>query len=257
MSRYGGKNRTMKQWYEGKAFPHGARTSGFALNKRALGQSQDEIYSQFSADQIDRKSQDAEVLSSLKNNEFFPKVTFDSFLAKKLSKGKRTMFLNRETPENAREHMQEYMAQSKDNAEARAMQRIVDLDEERKENQILAEQVQELNEILHDKKVSEQEQNREHIKQGIAEKAMYSQIQKNFDKQFGFNAFPYTHGDNVEKAQGEATRKWREELVEELEKKKEAKTAKGSPRSKMDKEAELLDKAYTLTEAKGKFGLLC
>lgn len=49
MSRYGGKNRTLKQWYEGKVFPHGARTSGFALNKCALGQSQQEIYSQFSA----------------------------------------------------------------------------------------------------------------------------------------------------------------------------------------------------------------
>jgi len=44
-SRYGGKNRTMKQWYEGKVFQPGAKAQGFALNKRELGMSQNEIYS--------------------------------------------------------------------------------------------------------------------------------------------------------------------------------------------------------------------
>lgn len=48
---------------------------------------------------------------------------------------------------------------------------------------------------------------------------MYSQIQRNFDKAFGFNSFPYTHGDDVEREQASATKKWREELVTELESK--------------------------------------
>lgn len=45
---------------------------------------------------------------------------------------------------------------------------------------------------------------------------MFTKIQKSFDKAYGFNAFPYTHGDDVEKAQDEATKKWRKELTEEL-----------------------------------------
>ena len=62
-----------------------------------------------------------------------------------------------------------------------------------------------------------QEQHRENVRQGIDEKRMYQQLQRNYDKQFGFNAFPYTHGDDVERAQESATKKWREELVGELE----------------------------------------
>lgn len=61
------------------------------------------------------------MLTSLRNNQFFPKMTFESFLAKKICKGKRTMFLKRETSENARDHMQEYLLQSKINAEAKAI----------------------------------------------------------------------------------------------------------------------------------------
>lgn len=34
VSRYGGKNRMLKQWYEGKVFQPNARQLGFALNKR-------------------------------------------------------------------------------------------------------------------------------------------------------------------------------------------------------------------------------
>lgn len=48
-SRYGGKNRTLKQWYEGKCFQPNARTQGYALNKRDLGANTTEIYSQFSS----------------------------------------------------------------------------------------------------------------------------------------------------------------------------------------------------------------
>ena len=45
---------------------------------------------------------------------------------------------------------------------------------------------------------------------------MYQQMQSTFDKQYGYNDFPYTHGDEVERAQEEATAKWREELKVEL-----------------------------------------
>ncbi len=47
-SRYGGRNRTLKQWYEGKAFNPGSKNMGYALNKRELGMNATEIYSQFS-----------------------------------------------------------------------------------------------------------------------------------------------------------------------------------------------------------------
>lgn len=49
------------------------------------------------------------MLESLKKNEFLPKVTFNDFLNKKLGKGKRTLFLNKGTSDNARGFMQEYM----------------------------------------------------------------------------------------------------------------------------------------------------
>ena len=48
VSRYGGKNRMLKQWYEGKCFNPASRPQGFALNKRDLGLNSSEIYSQFS-----------------------------------------------------------------------------------------------------------------------------------------------------------------------------------------------------------------
>ena len=53
----------------------------------------------------------------------------------------------------------------------------------------------------------------------MAERAHHTEIQRDFDKAYGFNSFPYTHGDEVEKAQESAKKKWREELTEELEKK--------------------------------------
>ena len=49
VSRYGGKNRMLKQWYEGKCFTNDKRQLGYALNKRDIGMDTNEIYSQFSA----------------------------------------------------------------------------------------------------------------------------------------------------------------------------------------------------------------
>ena len=37
-----------------------------------------------------------EVLDALKNNEFLPRQTFETFLAKKMGRGKRTLFLNKD-----------------------------------------------------------------------------------------------------------------------------------------------------------------
>ena len=51
-------------------------------------------------------------------------------------------------------------------------------------------------------------------------------MQLSYDKQYGYNDFPYTHGDEVERAQEEATAKWREELKVELKNKGAIKTEK-------------------------------
>ena len=67
---------------------------------------------------------DQEVLESLKQNEFLPKMTFDDYLSKKMGKGKRTLFMNRETGENARAFMKEYMQQTQAKAQAAAEQRV-------------------------------------------------------------------------------------------------------------------------------------
>lgn len=53
----------------------------------------------------------------------------------------------------------------------------------------------------------------------MAEKRMFTEMQQNYDKAYGFNDFPYTHGDDVERAHEEATKVWRAELIDELEKK--------------------------------------
>ena len=140
ISRYGGKNRTMKQWYEGKQFQGGVRALGFALNKREIGVTQNEIYSQFSAtDDICRSSanvtqQDRETYEKLKNNEYLPDITFEKFLAKKVNTGKRTLFSNKGPNENARSFMKEYMQQAAAKAANRAEDQAAALEEERLEN---------------------------------------------------------------------------------------------------------------------------
>ena len=52
------------------------------------------------------------MFDALKKNEFFPEVTFEKFLAKKISRGKRTLFNNKGPNEEARSYMKEYMQQS-------------------------------------------------------------------------------------------------------------------------------------------------
>jgi len=43
-----------------------------------------------------KKTQDTDIITALKQNEFLPKITFENFLLKKTNKGKRTIFLNKE-----------------------------------------------------------------------------------------------------------------------------------------------------------------
>ena len=183
ISRYGGNNRMLKQWYENKGFQPNARQLGFALNKRQINQN--EIYSQFSGNAEDlmmgaetrsgsqMTAEDRSVLESLKKNEFLPKVTFDDFLSKKLGKGKRTLFVNKGTSENARQFMKEYMQQAQAKAQAAAESRVIQIEEERNENARHKEQELELREIEQDKKASQQAEHRENVKQGMAEKKMF------------------------------------------------------------------------------------
>ena len=90
----------------------------------------------------------------------------------------------------------------------------------------------------------------------MQEKRMYQKMQLDYDKAYGFNDFPYTHGDEVERAQQDATQRWREELVDELEKKgaiQNNKTRMTDTPSKLGKEIgeeELKSKAQILSEAK-------
>ena len=45
---------------------------------------------------------------TLKNNEYFPKQSFEAYVTKKLNKGKRTLFLNRDVNETVRALKSEY-----------------------------------------------------------------------------------------------------------------------------------------------------
>ena len=62
-------------------------------------------------------------------------MPLDDFVSKKLSKGKRTRFLNRATSENARAFMHEYMQQSQAKAQAAAEKRVQQIEQEREDNQ--------------------------------------------------------------------------------------------------------------------------
>jgi len=53
-------------------------------------------------------------MDRLKNNEFIPVQTFETFLARKQG-GKKMHFVNKPTSENAKELMVEYMQQISDN----------------------------------------------------------------------------------------------------------------------------------------------
>lgn len=100
---------------------------------------------------------DDEVLESLKNNEYLPKLTFEDFLAKKLGKGKRTLFVKRGPSENARAFMKEYMEESQARATAAAERRVHRIEEERLENLKHLELAEELHEIEIEKKAAMQE----------------------------------------------------------------------------------------------------
>ena len=69
------------------------------------------------------------MLESLKNNEFLPNVTFETFLAKKTNRGKRTIFNNKPTSQNARDYSKQYMMVSNANAMAKAEQRVQEVEE--------------------------------------------------------------------------------------------------------------------------------
>lgn len=101
---------------------------------------------------------------SLKNNEFLPKLTFENFVAKKLGKGKRTLFVGRATSEHARALMKDYIAESQAKAIAAAEKRVMQIEEERLENLKQREQIEELHEIEIEKKAAQQEQHRENVR---------------------------------------------------------------------------------------------
>lgn len=46
---------------------------------------------------------------SLRQNEFFPMQSYEAFLSKKYRIGKKTMFLNRDLTEEAKENMMEHL----------------------------------------------------------------------------------------------------------------------------------------------------
>ena len=157
--------------------------------------------------------------------------------------------------------MKQYMQQAQARAQAKAEQRVNDLEEERLENERVREQIDELNEIEIEKKAAMQEQHRENVKQGMEERRQFEKLQKEYDKAYGFNDFPFTHGDEVERAQENATLEWRKELVEELKKKGQVQASKTVKENQDDhenqgalkeapNEAELQAKASSLTEAK-------
>ena len=184
-----------------------------------------------------------------------------------MNRGKRTLFINKAPNENARQYMQEYMQQAQAKAQAKAEQRVNDLQEERLENVRVRDQIDELNEIEIEKKAAMQEQHRENVKQGIAEKQMFQKLQHDHDKAFGFNDFPYTHGDDVERAQEAQTAEWRRELVAQLKEKGSIKPSKTVRENEEEfekvggllqapNENELKEKALTLSEAKQNEGML-
>ena len=69
VSRYGGKNRLLRHWYEGKVFEPKAKNTGYALNKRDLNVNTYEIYSQFTVTNPDDTFEGGPGRSSLNTSQ--------------------------------------------------------------------------------------------------------------------------------------------------------------------------------------------
>ena len=56
---------------------------------------------------------------SLRQNEFFPMQSYEAFLSKKYRIGKKTMFLNRDLTEEAKENMMEHIRIAEQNKQSK------------------------------------------------------------------------------------------------------------------------------------------
>lgn len=122
------------------------------------------------------------------------------------------MFLNRDPSEQARETMNEYMRIAEQKKQAKVQSRIEQLVEEKRESEVNDQQLQ-------DMRATEKEMRESAIKNNIKaydevklQRDTQKQMDKEHEKKYGFNHFPFTHGEELEKARNEHKEAFRAEL---------------------------------------------
>ena len=81
---------------------------------------------------------------SLRQNEFFPMQSYEAFLSKKYRIGKKTLFLNRDLTEEAKENMMEHIRVAEQKKQAKVQGRIEELAEQKRESELNSEQLKEM-----------------------------------------------------------------------------------------------------------------
>ena len=84
----------------------------------------------------------------------------------------------------------------------------------------IREQIDELREIEHERKLLMQQEMRDSVKQIQDERNVLKVLQKEHDRKFGFNSFPYTHGEAIEHAQANLRKQQKVEMQVEMERRK-------------------------------------
>ena len=116
--------------------------------------------------------------------------------------------------------MLEHRQAAESNAKRKIDERVKSLEDQRLEAQNIRDQIAELKEIEHERKLLMQQEMRDSVKQITDERNMFKDLQRAHDKKFGFQDFPYTHGEALEKAQAEMKKKAKVDMQIEMERRK-------------------------------------
>lgn len=138
--------------------------------------------------------------------------SYEAFLSKKYRIGKKTLFLNRDLTEEAKENMMEHMKIAEQKKLAKVQGRIEELAEQKREAELNSEQIKDMKTTELAMKKNLIKTNVEAIETVKAERNNTKNMQKQYDKQFGFNHFPFTHGEQLEKAQRECSEAYKAEM---------------------------------------------
>ena len=122
------------------------------------------------------------------------------------------MFLNRDPSDQAKETMNEYMRIAQQKKQAQVQGRIEQLAEEKRETKANDQQMEDMRATEKEMRLSQIQNNIKAYDQVKRQRDTQKQMEKEHDKKYGFNHFPFTHGEELEKARAEHKEAFRAEV---------------------------------------------